>query len=1153
METNQLYLFKDRRFLPIFLVQLFGCLNDSILKNALIILITYKISHELSSSIYFLIMLANVIFILPFVVFASIAGQVADKYERSSIVKIIKFAELAIVLIAAYGFYHNNLLILFLSIGLMGTHSSFFGPIKYSVLPDHMKKYELLGANGFIEAGTFLSILFGTILGNLYNFNAALIVALSIIIAIFGLVASFYMPKSNNSNSNIQINFNIIEETKSMIKYASSKNYIYLAILGISWFWFIGAAIMAQIPSLARNILGSDENVANLFLAVFSIGVGTGSALCNKILSNKVSTRYVFITSLGISIFGIDLYLASNIASVNYEPETLRTVWQFLSKGSCWRILLDLFLLAAIGGLYVVPLFAVMQYFTAGPYRSRVIATNNLINAFFMAGSTILLSALYFIGLSIPLIILTISLLNLVITAYIYHLIPNSRIMSFELWRRLFKLVFNFFYNIEVKGLENYNKASNKTVVVANHLSYLDPALIAAYLPGDIKFAINSAISKEWWVRPFLKVVKTYPLDKNNPMAIKSLIDEVKQNKKIAIFPEGRTTTTGSLMKIYEGPGMIADKAEATLLPIRVNGTQFTIFSKIQKLMGVKRFSFRRKISISILPPVKFTPKPELCSKERRKFIAHALYDVMSEMIFESSDYKKTIIHSLIESSKIYGNKLTILDDIENNSAKYPTILLKTFIVANLAKKYAKNHNNIGLMLPNMSGSLIAFLGLQAAGYTPAMINFTSGAKNIIASCRNANVQTIFTSKKFIEKASLVNLVESLESSGINVFFMDDMKKDLTLFIKLKCLVASFFPETYYNTICLNQDPESTAVILFTSGSEGLPKAVALSHNNIQANRCQILARIDFTPYDCAFNALPMFHAFGLTSALVMCLSGVRTFFYPSPLHYRIIPEVIYDIGATIMFSTDTFLSGYSNYAHPYDFYSLRYVIAGAEKVRQKTRETWFQKFGIRIFEGYGVTEASPVLAFNTPMYNKYGSVGRLLPNIEYFLQTVDGIKEGGRLCIKGPNIMQGYMLENNPGVIAGTSVDNLGVGWYDTGDIVSIDESGFITIIGREKRFAKIGGEMISLSIVEELLSKTDDQHNHAVIYLSDEKKGEKLIAFTNNNSLSLKDISLTAKEMELSKLYIPKTIVYIKEIPLLASGKVDYKLLPSLYCRLH
>ncbi|GAB4163605.1 MAG: acyl-[ACP]--phospholipid O-acyltransferase [Rickettsiaceae bacterium] len=1141
-DSNQLYLFKDRRFLPIFLVQFCGCLNDSILKNALIILVTFKLASDLETPVYLLIMLANIIFITPFVLFASLAGQLADRYERSTIVKIIKLIEIGIVATSAYGFYNTNLPLLFLCIGLMGTHSTFFGPIKYSVLPDHMKKDELLGANGFVEAGTFLSILLGTMLGGFYNLSSNFVIFLALIVAAIGFGATFFMPRSNNSNPDIKINFNILRETIQMVRYASSKNKVYLAILGISWFWFIGAAIMAQIPSLTRDILKADENVANLFLATFSIGVGVGSFWCNKLFANKITTKYVFIAALGISICGIDLYFATKIAAINYEPEHLKSIGQFLSRLHYLRILLDLFLLAAIGGLYVVPLFAVMQYFSSPAYRSRVVAANNLINSFFMAGSTALLSLLFYMDFSIPSVILIVSLLNMVIAIHIYQLIPNSRIIPMKLWRSIFKLAFHLMYKVEVKGMENYKKAGKRTVIVANHLSYLDPALIASYVPENIQFAINRTVAKEWWVRPFLKIVRTYPIDPSNPMAIKSLIDEVKKDKKIAIFPEGRTSITGSLMKIYEGPGMIADKAGATILPIRVDGTQFTIFSKVRKLMR-GRFSFRRKITITILPPVKVNIPDDLDNRQRRKFIGQALYNVMSEMIFESSNYQETLFQSLINATKIYGKKSLIMQDIDGNSATYRGLLIKTFILANLISKSSTPGERVGLMLPNMVGSAVAFFGIQAAGRIPAMINFTSGPSNVISACNTARVRTIYTSTKFIEKAELESLIKAVKDSGINIIYLEDLRKDVSPLLKLKCLIASMLPESYYDSICQSCNDTDTAVILFTSGTEEKPKAVALSHRNIQANRCQVIARIDFNPYDCAFNALPMFHTFGLTATLIMCLSGVRTFFYPSPLHYRIIPEVIYDIGATIMFGTDTFLAGYALYAHPYDFYSLRYVVAGAEKLKLKTRQTWFDKFGIRIFEGYGVTEAAPVIAVNTPMYDKPGTVGRFMPKIEYFLKPVDGINHGGRLYVRGPNIMQGYIMPDKPGVIVPPSVEKLGNGWYDTGDIVSVDEEGYVTILGREKRFAKIAGEMVSLAAVEELANSVEPEFTHAAVSIEDEKKGEQVILFTTSKTLSRELIAKACHKTQLAELYIPKYISKVPEIPLLATGKPNYR----------
>ena len=1144
MGSNQLYLFKDKRFLPIFIVQFCGCLNDSIIKNALIILITFKIAESLSIAPYMLVMLANVLFIAPFVLFASLAGQVADRYERSKIVKIIKSIEVGIILLSTYGFYNENLIILFVALTLMGIHSTFFGPIKYSVLPDQLKKEELLGANGYIEAGTFMSIMFGTMLGGFYNFDGNLVIILAIIIALIGLVASFFMPLSNNTNPEIKINPNIIAESMTIVKYAYSRNKVYLAILGISWFWFIGAAILAQIPLLTRDTLGADENVATLFLAVFSIGVGVGSFLCNKILANNITTKYVFIAAVGISIFCIDLYFAASIAEITYRPDHLKNVADFLDEFHYLRILFDLFFLSAFGGFYVVPLFAVMQYFTSPPYRSRVIAANNLINSFFMASSTAILSLLFYMNFSITSVILIISILNFVVALHIYKFIPNTKIIPLKFLQKIFRTIFSLFYKVEVKGIENYKKAGKRTVIIANHLSYIDPILIATYIPENIQFAINLSVAKNWWVKPFLKLARTYPIDPNNPMAIKSLIDVVKKNKKIAIFPEGRISLTGALMKVYEGPAMIADKSNATILPIRVDGTQFTCFSKIRKTLKT-RFSLRRKITITILPPEKVDPPKTLGARERRKYISQSLYDIMKDMMFESSDYQQTLFQSLINSAKLFGMNTKILEDIDGNKSNYRSIFLKSFILSDLIKKQTDVGEKVGIMLPNMVGSIITFFAMQSSGRIPAIINFTSGANNVISSCTTSQIRIIYTSLQFVKKADLEELVTLISEQGIKIIYLEDLRKHIKPLLKIKAIIGSIFPQIYYNYLCPKKDDQLPAVVLFTSGTEGRPKAVVLSHRNIQSNRCQALAIIDFTPNDLAFNALPLFHSFGMTATMIMILGGVKIFLYPSPLHYRIIPEVVYDIGATIMFGTDSFLAAYASYAHAYDFYSMRYVIAGAEKLKETTRLTWLNKFGIRILEAYGVTEASPAIATNTPMYYRAGSVGKFLPKIEYFLQPVNGIRDGGRLCVKGPNIMLGYIKPENPGIIEPPFVEKLGNDWYDTGDIVNVDSEGYITILGREKRFAKIAGEMISLVAVEELVGKINphqSQSTNAAICIPDDKKGEQILLFTTIKDLTREQVAKKAKKMAVSELYIPKIIAVIIEIPLLASGKTDY-----------
>jgi acyl-[acyl-carrier-protein]-phospholipid O-acyltransferase/long-chain-fatty-acid--[acyl-carrier-protein] ligase len=411
------------------------------------------------------------------------------------------------------------------------------------------------------------------------------------------------------------------------------------------------------------------------------------------------------------------------------------------------------------------------------------------------------------------------------------------------------------------------------------------------------------------------------------------------------------------------------------------------------------------------------------------------------------------------------------------------------------------------------------------------------------AACTAAQVSTIVTSRRFIEAGNMEEDLKLL-SQGRKVIFLEDLRESLTLKDKLYGLFARFFSRTALRMGGAMRDPNSPAVILFTSGSEGLPKGVVLSHRNLHANRYQAAARIAFTASDVVFNALPMFHAFGLTGgALLPVLAGVRTFLYPSPLHYKVVPELCYETNATVLFGTDTFLMGYARNAHPYDFFNVRLVVAGAERVKPETREAWIEKFGLRILEGYGATECAPVVAVNTPMHFRTGTVGRLLDQIQYRLEEVPGIAEGGRLFVKGPNIMLGYLRADNPGVLE-TPPD----GWYDTGDIVKIDDDGFLTILGRAKRFAKIAGEMVSLTLVETKLAAALPDAQHAVVAVPDAKKGEQLVMFTTDAAIDTRKVAEALKPSGTPALMVPRNVIALAELPLLGSGKTDYQALNRL-----
>ncbi|MFM2005637.1 MAG: hypothetical protein RLZZ09_1292, partial [Pseudomonadota bacterium] len=418
--------------------------------------------------------------------------------------------------------------------------------------------------------------------------------------------------------------------------------------------------------------------------------------------------------------------------------------------------------------------------------------------------------------------------------------------------------------------------------------------------------------------------------------------------------------------------------------------------------------------------------------------------------------------------------------------------------------------------------------------------------RSLASACRTAEIKTFVTSRRFVVNAKLEATVEAL-ADELNVVFLEDLSESITRTDKVRALIGSLTASLWYR----QRDRERVndpAVILFTSGSEGEPKGVVLSHGNLLANREQLAARLDLNAQDTILNALPMFHAFGLTAGtLLPLLYGMRTFLYPSPLHYRIIPEIAYDLNATILFGTNTFLAGYAKHAHPYDFYSVRYVFAGAEKLQDDTRRLWVDKFGLRVLEGYGATETSPILAANTPMFYREGTVGRFMPGIDWQLESVPGVEQGGRLHVAGPNIMLGYLRPQRPGHLE-PPTSRFGHGWYDTGDIVKIDDDGYVTICGRVKRFAKIGGEMVSLTAVEEIAAKLWPGHLHAAVALQDERKGERILLVTQYREAQRAEFTRAAQDQGYNEFHSPREILYAKELPLLGSGKIDYPALTSL-----
>ena len=1118
---SPLALIKTRRLGPLVLAQSCGALNDNLVKNAMVVLAIFQL-HVGGAG---LSALAGALLIAPYALLSATAGKLADRFEKPRLIRLYKLLEVLLMGFAALAFLSESVPALLAVLFGLGVQATLFGPVKYGVLPELLSEDELIAGNGAIEATTFLCIVLGTVLGGalvLSEGGRGLVGATGVALAAIGLYGAFRVPRAAPADPSLRIRWNILAETRDLLGLAYRRDGIWLCILGLSWFWTVGATLMTEFPVIARDTLHGGGGVMTLLLSVFAIGVGAGSILCARLLHGEVSARLVPFAALGISLFCWDFARAAQTAGVLEDARAVAGSFQG------WRLAIDLFLLAGCGGLFSVPLYAIIQDTSASKERSRMVAANNVMNAVFMVIGAAAAAGMAAFGLPAPIVLTVTAAVNLLVALWIIRILPG------EVFRAILRWYFTTLHGVTVSGLEHYRAAGERLVIVSNHQSYLDACLIAAFLPDNPTFAINSAQARKWYFRPFLKAVETFPVDEQSPYALKRMVEAVRDHgRKLMIFPEGRLTRTGALMKVYEGAGLVADKAHARILPISIDGARFSRFGKMGDRIHRRWFP---PLTLHIWPSVDLTPPDAgtLSPRERRVAIGRGLQDVMVDAVFRAKPIDRTLFGAILDAAHAHGGRTLIAEDPSRVPISYGRFILGAAAIGRALARNAPVGTRVGLLLPNATGSVVTLAGAQAFGLVPCLLNPSAGAAHILGTCRTAEIKIVISSRAFIEKGKLAAVVRQMEPS-VRFVWLEDLRQSLGLAGKLRAKLDSWFPNRLPGA---RVSPDAPAVVLFTSGSEGSPKGVVLSHRNILANCAQLSSVIDFHGGDIVFNAMPMFLAFGLTGGTILPLfSGVRTFHYPSPLHYRIVPGLIYDTDATICFGTDTFLNGWARYAHPYDFYAMRYIFAGAEKVREETKRLFAERFGVRILEGYGATETAPALALNTAMHCRANTVGRLLPGIEYRLEDIPGIDQGGRLYVRGPNVMLGYLYADAPGVLRPPEG-----AWYDTGDIVSRSADGFISILGRAKRFAKIGGEMVSLSAAEGLASALWPGDSHAVVYVPDPRKGERLVLVSTRATADINALLAHARGQGVPEIMVPRSLMVVNTMPLLPAGKIDY-----------
>ena len=691
-----------------------------------------------------------------------------------------------------------------------------------------------------------------------------------------------------------------------------------------------------------------------------------------------------------------------------------------------------------------------------------------------------------------------------------------------------------------------------RTVIIANHQSFLDGLLLSTMLPPNALFIVHTTVLHNPAFRQLLKLVPHLAIDTTSPHALKHVLRLIEQGQPIVIFPEGRLTTTGSLMKIYDGAAFLATKSGATVFQITIEGPLQTPFSRVSHLFKKRWFP---QVTLTVHRGTVLEMPLTGAAREKRKAAAEDMRQLMMANQVQA-ERPQTLMSAFLHARDLYGPSHEIIEEAKLvtdpdtgkeeavfQSETYNSLLKKIFGIRQVLTRHTRPREPVGVLLPNSAGAVAVVLGLSAGNRIPAMLNYTVGPDSVQSALVAAQVRVVVTSRLFVEKANLGALVQALK--GVRVLYAEDLKEEVSFADKLCVAKAMLAPRS---ALPAEMAPADPALILFTSGSESRPKGVVHTHASLLANVAQLRLMADFTPRDKFMTALPLFHSFGLTAGtLFPLMNGCPVFFYPNPLKFRLVPELVYDRNCTTLFGTSTFLAGYGRFAHPYDFSKLRYVISGAEKLADSVRELWIQKFGIRILEGYGATECAPVISVNTPMAARDRTVGKPVPGMQVVLEPAEGITKGGVLHVQGPNLMAGYLRYETPGFIEPPS-SSKGIGWYSTGDIVSIDNDGFLAIQGRLKRFAKIGGEMIPLEAVEKLVGLADGQHAHAVVSRPDEAKGEQLVVFTTSKELTRAQLVQAGKAGGFPELYVPRKIVVLEKLPLLGALKIDYVTLTKL-----
>jgi acyl-[acyl-carrier-protein]-phospholipid O-acyltransferase / long-chain-fatty-acid--[acyl-carrier-protein] ligase len=1108
---------RDRGFFCFFWTQFLGAFNDNFYK---IIITLVALDIPAGRGIQYIPLIGG-LFILPFLLFSGYAGYLADVYSKRVVLVAVKVFEIFAMALGFLAFFVDRMEPMLAVVLLMGLHSTFFSPAKYGILPEMLPEKDLSRGNGLLEMSTFMAIILGTAFGGTiyeaWKDRLGWIGAILIATAILGTITSLGITRVPPSGSSKKFVINPLAEIWDGTKRLYTDRPLWLTVMGISYFWFLGALLQMVLPLFGKEILQLGETRIGLLWTFAAVGIGIGSLAAGRLSGDKIELGLVPLGSVGMGAFSVLL---------------------FLSQPSFDLAAVCLVLIGFAAGFFAVPLNALLQQRSGREDKGRLIATNNVFNTVgVLLASAMLWGLATLFHLPADQIILILGLLTFALTIYALYLLPDF-FVRLILW-----ILTHTLYRIRIVGQENI-PLHGAALLVSNHVSFVDALLIGASMPRFIRFMLHREYYDIRGINWFFRLMKSVPVSTTNPRdivrSLRSARKELEQGQVVCIFAEGAISRLGHLLPFKRGFEKIVEGTNFPIIPVHLDQLWGSIFSFKEGRFFWKWPKLRPyPVTVSFGAPL---PSTATVQEVRQAVL---------ELERQAFDYRRAtdgLLHArFIRTAKRHWSSFCMADTT-GTELSFGKALIGSMLLCRWVRKHATNDSLVGIVLPASVGGALANIAVFLAGKVPVNLNFTVGQEAMNTAIRQCGINTIITSRVFLSKASVHEIP--------GMVFLDEIRKSFTSTHKLLAFISAFLLpsrllERHYGK---NKKNQELATVIFSSGSTGTPKGIMLSHHNILANIESVCQVIHFNPSDKVMGVLPFFHSFGFSISLWLPLiTGFGAVYHPNPMDAKTIGETVQKYQATILISTPTFYVGYMRRCTVEEFAPLRYVIAGAEKLREQIRKAFQEKYGLDLLEGYGCTELAPVVSVNLPdvvdgterqIGHKPGTVGHSIPGVAVKVidpDTGHSLPPGheGLLIATGPNVMLGYLGEPE------LTDQVLRDGWYVTGDIASLDEDGFISITDRMSRFSKIGGEMVPHMKIEEVINTILGDAASVVTAVPDEQRGEKLIAFYSRNGMSADELWEKLNQSDLPKLWIPKreNIHCIDSIPLLGSGKVDLK----------